>query len=220
MLKININYLTLDIMYSALIKRIVNYFRINKNSIIILKCDDLRNIPELPKINFTIRSMNINSQSDIDNWLEIMRISFKRSNLSNKDFFNNIIQHPNYSVIETFFLIDDVKPIAIVSAGYFKKNNKMGVTHYLGISQEYKGQKLGKYMILYALHYLRKNGFNQCEVESYLKYKESLGIHFNFGFKPKTKFENWNTFVNSNPISKNLTKSALLKFYKNFYKNK
>ncbi len=220
MLKININYLTLNIMYYALIKRIVNYFRINKNSIIILKCDNLGNVPELPNIKYSIRSMNINSQSDIDYWLEIMRVSFNRSNISKKDFYDNVIQHPYYSVIETFFLVDGVKPIAIVSAAYFKKNNKIGVTHYLGISQEYKGQKLGKYMILYALHYLRKNGFNQCEAESYLKYKESLGIHFNFGFKPKTKFENWNTFDNSNLISKILTKSVLLKFYKNFYKNK
>ena len=150
----------------------------------------------------------------------ILQCSNQLNVSANIDFYDNVIQHPYYSVIETFFLVDGVKPIAIVSAAYFKKNNKIGVTHYLGISQEYKGQKLGKYMILYALHYLRKNGFNQCEAESYLKYKESLGIHFNFGFKPKTKFENWNTFDNSNLISKILTKSELLKFYKNFYKNK
>jgi GNAT superfamily N-acetyltransferase len=164
--------------------------------------------------------MNINSQTDIDFWLEIMRVSFNRSNLSIKDFYDSVLQHPYYSVIETFFLVDDVKPIAIVSAAYFKNNNKIGVTHYLGISQEYKGQKLGKYMILYALHYLRKKGFSQCEVETYLNYKESLGIHFDFGFIPKTKFENWNTVDSSNLISKILTNRALLKVYKNFKRNK
>lgn len=202
------------------IKKIINYFTINKNCLVCLKCDDLEKLPELPEINYSIRTMNINSQTDIDFWLEIMRVSFKRSNLSINDFNNSVLQHPYYSVIETFFLVDDVKPIAIVSAAYFQKNNKIGVTHYLGISQEYKGQKLGKYMILYALHYLRKKGFSQCEVETYLNYKESLGIHFDFGFIPKTKFENWNTVDNSNLVSKILTNRALLKFYKKFKRNK
>jgi GNAT superfamily N-acetyltransferase len=207
-------------MFLSLIKKVINYFRINNNSLVCLQSDDLEKLPELPEINYSIRTMNINSQTDIDFWLEIMRVSFKRSNLSINDFNNSVLQHPYYSVIETFFLVDDVKPIAIVSAAYFQKNNKIGVTHYLGISQEYKGQKLGKYMILYALHYLRKKGFSQCEVETYLNYKESLGIHFDFGFIPKTKFENWNTVDNSNLISKILTNRALSKFYKNFKRNK
>lgn len=207
-------------MFLSLTKKVINSFRINNNSLICLQCDDLSKLPELPVINYSIRTMNINSQNDIDFWLEIMRFSFQRPGLGVKDYKDSIQQHPYYSVMETFFLVDNEKPIAIVSAAYFQKNKKMGVTHYLGISKEFKGQKLGKYMILYALHFLKEKGFRQCEAETYLNYKESLGIHFDFGFIPKTKFENWNTVDNSNLVSKILTNRALSKFYKNFKRNK
>ena len=148
-----------------------------------------------------------------------MKTSFERD-IDEKTFKNSITEHKYYDVLHTYFMVDNNLPVAIVSTARFKKNNQIGITHYLGINIKYYGKGLGKYMILYALHKLREEGYKIVEGESLLKYKKSLGIHFDFGFKPKEKIEYWNTPSNVNLISKIITRKKFNRLFKDYIASK
>ena len=152
---------------------------------------DLSRLPALPDIMpLSMKEMATDSEQDREAWLQIIGESFSRS-LNPADFIKAITDHNEYLVEHTYFLMRDGERIGVVSWGIFRKNKKMGVTHYLGIRKSCLGRGLGKYLILYALHKMRDAGITLCECESNLEHLRSLLIHFDFGFQPK-KRDDWN----------------------------
>ena len=162
----------------------------------------------MSSLNYSVREMNYLDKDDVEAWLHIMEMSFGHR----IDFGNNIISHPFYEVSATYFLLDSDKPIAGVSIATFQKNHDIGVTHYLGINPDYRNRGVGKYMILVALGKLVERGISKCEGESTLKYKKSIGIHFDFGFRPKYGRDHWNTPDNRSFLTKGLSTVAFIFF--------
>ena len=161
---------------------------------------DLKSLPALPDIApLEVRSMDIRNEDEITEWLAIMGESFNGP-WSCADYEGNILNHPEYQVLETHFLMDGQRPIAAGSVGVFRKNPKIGVTHYLGARKEVRGRGLGKFMLLYMLHRLQDLGIKRCEGESKLRHAESLAIHFDFGFIPKPRAGAWNTPTGAGPF--------------------
>ena len=152
---------------------------------------DLSSLPALPDIGpFSMEEMATGNGQDIEAWREIIGESFSQS-LSHADFVKAIIDHPTYLILHTYFLMRGGKRVGVVSWGIFRRNKKMGVTHYLGIKKSCLGRGLGRYLILYILHKMREEGITSCEGESTLEHEQSLSIHFDFGFQPKQR-DDWN----------------------------
>lgn len=153
--------------------------------------NDLYNLPELPNISpMYIKEMATDNECEIDVWLQIIGQSFSRS-LKHADYKKAIVDHNEYLVTHTYLLMQGKEYIGVVSEGVFRKDEKIGVTHYLGLKRSYLGRGLGKYLILYALHRMRDKGIEFCEGESNLEHVKSLCIHFDFGFRPKNR-DYWN----------------------------
>jgi len=154
--------------------------------------ENLAQLPELPDIEpFRIANMDLNSESHTQAWLRLVNRAFFRQ-WSTEDFISSISYHPNYRVLETYFLVLGSELVGTCSIGVFRMNPTVGVTHYLALQNEFRGQGLGKYLLLYGLHRLRKYDVCACEGESTLAHKESLFIHFGLGFRPK-RSQPWNT---------------------------
>lgn len=152
---------------------------------------DLANLPALPDIGpLSMKEMATDNGQDIEAWLQIIGESFSQS-LSHADLVKAIIDHPTYLVLHTYFLMRGEERVGVVSWGIFRRNKKMGVTHYLGIKKSCLGRGLGRYLILYILHKMREEGITSCEGESTLEHEQSLFIHFDFGFQPKQR-DDWN----------------------------
>jgi len=172
-------------------RRWLHYLRHPNSGQVYIQNADLSHLPALPDIMpLSMKEMATDNEQDIEAWLQIIGESFSRS-VNRADFIKAIIDHNEYLVERTYFLMRDEEPIGVVSWGIFRRNKKMGVTHYLGIKKYYSGRGLGKYLILYTLHKMRDEGITLCECESKLEHGKSLLIHFDFGFQPKERDE-WN----------------------------
>jgi GNAT superfamily N-acetyltransferase len=182
--------------------------------LVYFQCDLSKPLPPLPVITpFYIKEMDVKNEFQINEWLSIMNQAFK-TNSSRTDFEKIILTHPYYEVAHTYFLMDGDECIGAVSEAHYRSNKKIGVTHMLGINQEYRGKNLGKYMILYVLHQLKEHGYSYCEGESRLRHKKSLHIHFDFGFYPKKKADYWNTKDNASFINQAMSKLFFMLEYK------
>lgn len=205
------------------LKRIKRYFklRISLNSgLVDLQRKDFSNLHPLKDISpLYIKEMSINDENQIKEWLNIINQSFLR-NWGKKDFENHIRNHGVYNVPHTYFLMDNQKYIGVVSEAVFKKNKQIGATHYLGLHKGYLGRGLGKYLILYTLYKMKEHGMKSCEVESTLEHKESLFIHFYFGFSPKTKTDYWNTPNHASGMIRHIINYKVMRIYKEWANKK
>ena len=135
--------------------------------------------------------MSVNDPFQINQWLSIYNQSFSKS-WQVKDYIKNNIEHKVYNVTHTYFLMDDKKCIGVISEAIFKKNKQIGVGHNMELDKNYRGGGLGKYMVLYFLHKMKKSGLKGCEGESNFKHQKSIFIHFGYGFAPKLRVDYWN----------------------------
>ena len=180
---------------------------------------DFSNLQPLKEVSpLYLKEMSTNDETQVKEWLNVIKQSFSR-NWEEKDYVNSIINHKIYDVLHTYFLMDDEKYIGVVSEAVFKKNKQVGVTHYLGLHKDYLGRGLGKYLILYTLHKMKEHDFKICEGESTLEHKESLFIHFDFGFRPKTELDYWNTQNHAPALIRAITDYQFIRLYKKWKKN-
>jgi len=175
------------------VKRYLSSYTSLNSSPVYFRRTDFKDLPPLRDISpLNVKEMSKDNESQVNEWLNIINQSFSRS-WGEKDYVNSIINHEIYDVHHTYFLMDYEKHIGVVSEAVFKKNKQVGVTHYLGIDKNYIGYGLGKYLILYTLHKMKVHNLKSCEGESTLEHRKSLFIHFDFGFRPKTRLDYWNT---------------------------
>jgi len=175
------------------IRRQLNLYTSLNSGLVYFQRTDFRDLLPLQNIApLYLKEMSTNDESQINEWLHIINQSFSRD-WGKKDYIENIINHKIYNILHVYFLMDGEKYIGVVSEAVFKKNNQVGVTHYLGLDKDYFGRGLGKYLILYILHKMKEHNLKSCEGESTLDHEKSLFIHFNLGFYPKTKLDYWNT---------------------------
>lgn len=180
----------------------------------VLFSSDLEHLPKLPdRSEISIRTLDPEDRDDVQCWCSIMHDAFSRSWIE-ADFNRVIRSHPVYDILDTYLLEVAGKTVATGSIGVFRRQRSIGVTHYLGLRKENRGQGLGKYLLLHMLHRLRAQGLERCEVETNLSCLESIGIHFDFGFQPKYELDDWNSPGHGTGISRAIARYRMRQLYR------
>ena len=202
------------------VKRYFKSYTSLNSGLVYFRRTDFRDLPPLKDISsLYVKEMSTKDESQIDAWLTIINQSFSRS-WDEKDYVRSIINHEIYDVAHTYFLMDDEKYIGVVSEAMFKKNKQVGATHYLGIDKDYLGCGLGKYLILYTLYKMKEHNLESCEGESTLEHKESVFIHFDYGFRQKTKIDYWNTPNHAPALMQAIINKKFSSIYKEWKRSK
>ena len=67
--------------------------------------------------------------------------------------------------------------------------------------------------MLFRYHMLREYGVASFEMETTIGRRASIWAHFNCGFKPKQRFDDWNTHDQAAPWLRALTRVRLERLY-------
>ncbi len=203
-------------------ERIINSIKnkiFSARSLLVICSAELKDLPK-PLVNESVQidAINMNDENNIKIWLEIQNDAFKR-NWGIKECKQFLLKNPNIFVLNTYFLKIENEIVGIVSNGFFRKNKDIGTVHYLGLKNKAQGKGLGKYLLLYSYNELKKNGYKICEMETTFDRKRSLLIHLGLGFKPKFKFDSWNTPDNVNMLARKITSIRFKIFFKSWQHN-
>ncbi|WP_124681858.1 GNAT family N-acetyltransferase [Candidatus Viridilinea mediisalina] len=186
------------------------------NKVLVYTQGSLSDIPTLPEGHkFTIQEMDMCSPSDINTWLTIYNDAFRRQ-WDAEQFKKDVLQHPHVLVTNTFFLLAHSKPIGITSIGVFRRNQDIGVGHYIGIKHSWQGKGIGRYLAILRFNLLKCRNIAIAESETTLRHQDSIRLHFSLGFKPKKKPDYWNTNDQSLRIFKFLAWHNLHKMYQDW----
>lgn len=194
--------------FSKLKNRIINHEHV------IFHWDKAKSINTLSlPTNYSIVELNQDNQSDIDAWCKVIGESFNRE-CNHQTFENSIVAHNRYNVVKTYKLMFGEKTIGVVSGAINKLNPAVGTTHYLGLVKQHRGKGLGKYLIFKIMCFFldHQHEIKSLEGESKLKHKKSLFIHFDLGFVPKLRQQDWNVIA-YNGVFGQLTKAIFVFYY-------
>jgi len=165
----------------------------------------LHSLPELSDRNdVTVNSVNMYDTNVINRWVDIHNDAFNRS-WGRKEYQDNIINHDYYDIFEMFELRYHGEIAGMCAIGKYKKNDHIGVGHYIGIKKDFQSLGLGKYLSLYRYHKLRDDyGLEIAEIETKLRHHTSIMLYLKFGFEPKLDADPWNTprSARGNPVEK------------------
>ncbi len=201
------------------IRFFIPYTSLN-SSLVYFRRANFTNMPQLHDVSpLYVKEISTNDEFQINDWLKIINQSFLRR-WQKKDFVKNIKNHVVYDVHHTYFLMDSKRCVGVVSEAVFKKNQQVGVTHYLGLDKNYLGCGFGKYLILFTLHKMKEHGLKSCEGESTFNYVKSLFIHFDLGFCPKYRLDYWNTANHAPILLRPIISYKLSRLYKKWQKRK
>jgi GNAT superfamily N-acetyltransferase len=167
--------------------------------LVISQCDDTRGIPPvtLPD-GFAIREMDTDVTSDVLAWLEVHNDAYEHT-WGSSDFEQVILEHPVVRVDRTFFILRGDDPVAVASAGVFRRNEAMGVGHYLGVKRGSQGFGLGRAIVTHRFAWLARAGITAAESQTHISRHHALRVHFDLGFRPKYRFDAWNS---EDPVSR------------------
>ena len=160
-----------------------------------------------------VREMLMHDPADIAAWLEIHNDAFGTA-WGVADYEREILRHPTVKVWHTYLLMEGALAIGSACAGVFQRNAEVGVGHFLGLRRSARGRGLGRYLAVYRYHRLREAGIQICESETTLRNRESLGIHFACGFRPKTRWDVWNSPDPADALQQWITRQRLGRLYR------
>jgi GNAT superfamily N-acetyltransferase len=162
-------------------------------ALVCTRAEDLDRLPE-PRLpaGYRIREMDMGDAADVATWLSVHNEAFGRS-WGAPEFEGAILGHPHFDVQRTFFVEDGDRALGEASIGVFRRNRAVGVGHYLAVSPAAQGLGLGRELVVHRYRALRDGGIRQCESHTHIGRVRSLRIHFECGFVPKLRFDEWNT---------------------------
>ena len=162
-------------------------------TLVCTRTEDLGTLPELPATpRCEVREMDMTDPDDVAVWLAVHNDAFGHT-WDVDQFERAILRHPYFDVWTTYFALDGDKAIGAASIGVFRGNPEVGVGHYLGVSRKAQGMGVGRTLVVHRYHALRRAGIVQCESHTHIGRVGSLRIHFDCGFSPKLRFDDWNT---------------------------
>jgi GNAT superfamily N-acetyltransferase len=162
-------------------------------ALVCTRTEDLATLPELrPTPGHHFREMDMADPAEVATWLAVHNDAFGHV-WGVEQFRGAILEHPHFEVWQTFFVMDGATALGAASIGVFRRNRDVGVGHYLGVSPKAQGLGLGRELVLYRYRALRDSGIAQCESHTHIGRARSLWIHFECGFVPKLRFDDWNT---------------------------
>lgn len=155
-----------------------------------MKRDNLKNLPDitLPE-GYTLRT---SVSDDAANWVHIMDESFGGEHTI-EGFCSEMVEHPAYRPDRLFFICGpDGMPCA--TAGAYRDrggfDDSVGYVHYVGVSTEHLGRKLGYWVSLAVLHKFREEGCTSSFLHTDDFRLPAIKTYLNLGFKPILMHEN------------------------------
>ena len=139
-----------------------------------------------------IRPMDMRDDADVRTWLAIHNDAYGRA-WDRARYEANILHHPHLDVSDTYLIFHEGEPVGAGSVAVFRRNRDIGVGHYVGIRRAYQGRGFGRRLVLFRHHTLRERGVAVHEMETTINRRASLWMHFGCGFRPKRRFDDWNT---------------------------
>lgn len=171
--------------------------RLSVDSVLVCTQGALGKVPPVPDHGFfRIREMDMSDPHDVAHWLSIINDAFSRS-WTTASFKRNVLEHPHVKVYQTLFLTVENRPIGVASIGVFRRNESIGVGHYLAVRESWQGRGGGRHLTLVRWNMLKKRGIRLGESETTLKRRRSILLYFTLGFRPKEGLDYWNSTDNS-----------------------
>lgn len=189
------------------------FLRRLENALVVLQCGRNDLAPARLDDLGDIRPMNMLDDDDIRTWLDIHNDAYGRS-WDRAHYQAWILDHPHVDVLNTYLLYQDGSAVGAGSTAVFRRNRGVGLGHYVGIRSAYQGRGLGTRLMLFRHHTLRESGVASLEMETPISRRASLWAHFNCGFKPKPRFDDWNTPDPAAPWLRALTRVRLERLYR------
>ena len=191
------------------------FLRSFNNALVLLQCsrDDLA--PARLDDLGDIRPMNMLDEHDVRTWLDIHNDAYGRS-WDRAHYQAWILDHPHLDVLQTYLVYQDGPAVGAGSTAVFRRNRVIGVGHSVGIRKAYQGRGLGRRLMLFRYHTLREYGVASFEMETTIGRRASIWAHFNCGFKPKPRFDDWNTHDQAAPWLRALTRVRLERLYEHW----
>lgn len=187
--------------------------RARLDSGLVVTRSDLTRLPAVrPPAGFEIRPMDMHDLADIGAWLAIHNDTYGRS-WTEDDYQWAILDHPILDVSDTFFVVGDDGPVGAASVGVFRRNERVGAGHYLGVMRRAQGLGLGRQLVAHRYTVLRDRGFTACESQTHIGRTPSLIIHFECGFQPKLHRDHWNSREGS-PALRTISNRRLRSLYR------
>jgi GNAT superfamily N-acetyltransferase len=156
---------------------------------------DLSQLPPLPQLGLpdgvSIRDLDLDDVDDATTWLDVHNRSYGHA-WRTDEMRSAMLDHRHIRVTRTFLLLDRDAPVAVASIGRFRRNEDVGVGHYLGVVPEAQGRRFGHVISAHRYRALRDEGVVHCESQTHIGRVRSLFIHFDCGFGPKWRLDPWN----------------------------
>ncbi len=139
---------------------------------------------------FYIKPLDIGNAEHIRNWIEIISDGYEED--YDLDYAMWHFQsHTFLDEIRTWFIMEETYPIATISVGKYRSNRNCGGDARIAVRKEYRGQGLGRHLILYGFHQLREQGVEMGETMIAIKRSTSIYLHLTCGFRPQTDVDRW-----------------------------
>ena len=184
------------------------------------RTEDLGTLPELPATPpCDVREMDMADPADVAVWLAVHNDAFGHA--WDVDHFERaILRHPYFDIWKTYFAVVDGTTVGVASMGVFRGNHEVGVGHYLGVCRKAQEMGVGRTLVLHRYHALRRAGIVQCESHTHVGRTASLRIHFECGFSPKLRFDDWNTPSTASAPLRTLTTIRLMRLYRRWLRQR
>jgi mycothiol synthase len=121
-------------------------------------------------------------KGDEEFWVSIIKCSFGQNYPVN---ISEILDSQKFDPNAFFFLMYNDQPIGTVYAKCEStRGQRIGYIHMLGVIPSYHGRKLGRLLVLYALQYFKKRGFQSVILDTDDYRLPAIRTYLDLGFEP------------------------------------
>ncbi len=145
---------------------------------------DLENLPPIHcPTGYRIRSYRA---GDAEYWARLMDIAFVDMGRTAEDTHTNVINHPDFDPDGFCFVTCDSVPIGTACAWRRTvQGQQVGYIDMLAVRPEHTGQRLGKSLTVYLLHYFKRAGLTAVLLDTDDHRLPAIKTYLNLGFVPR-----------------------------------
>ena len=122
---------------------------------------------------------------DADHWARLMDTVFVDNRRTAADAHADVIDHPNFDPAGFCFVIHEGIPIGTACAWKVTiRGERVGYIDMLGVLPEHTGQKLGRSLTLFLLHYFRTQDVESVMLDTDDFRLPAIKNYINLGFAP------------------------------------
>jgi GNAT superfamily N-acetyltransferase len=157
--------------------------------------------------------MDMRDRADVDRWLALLNEAFGRR-WGRDQFREAVLEHPHYEIRRTFFLCDPRGVVGMSSIGVFRRNQSVGLSHYVAIAPRSQGRGLGTQLARYRFREILALGVARSESETQISRSGGIRTAMSCGFEPKYELDHWNTPDESPALVRAITRRRLERLYR------